>query len=664
MIQKNIFIRLINKWPTPSKTAETLIVRQEGNETVFLNELKFQKNRALNLRRPLTDLNLPAVQAALGKKEFMEGVDYRGVPVKAYVCPIPNSPWFLVARIDTSEVYAPLREWFWAIIIFVIVLLIGLGTSIGLIWRNQRSKFYKERYQSTEDLLKLSRAVEQSPVSIIITDTKGDIEYINPKVTEVTGYQFAELYGKNSRIFSTAEKSKSEYKILWDTITSGKEWRGEFHNKKKNGELYWELASISPIINEKRKITHYLAVREDITEQKKNLDELVAAKEKAEEANRLKSNFLANMSHELRTPMIGILGYANILSSELKEPEQIEMTDAILKSGSRLTDTLNSILDLSRIESNKLDINLIPVNLLEILDESVNLYKPIAYSKGLYLNYSFSQKPVYIKSDKEILSRVFNNLINNAIKFTHNGGVTIKIFPPKNDSDKYIAVDIIDTGIGIPKEFNEVIFEPFRQVSDGFSRKFEGSGLGLSITKKFVELLAGSISFESTPGEGSTFTILFPLTKSNDEILVTGNKSSYVNETKFDKFSNKPSILLVEDNPVNASVIRAYLKDYASVDHFYDGSEGVAQCKVKLYDAVLMDINLKGIDGVEALNLIRQISEHYSKIPVIAITAYAMSGDKEKFLSLGFTHYLSKPFQRSELLSLLSEIFERPLLIS
>jgi PAS domain S-box-containing protein len=154
---KQYLYPLINEWPTQSKTAETLLIRREGNNALFLNELKFQKNTALNLRRPLTEINLPAAQAALGKKEFMEGVDYRGAPVIAYVCPIPNSPWYLVARIDISEIYAPLREWFWAIVILVIGLLIGSGASIGLIWRQQRSKFYQERYQSTENIKKLNR---------------------------------------------------------------------------------------------------------------------------------------------------------------------------------------------------------------------------------------------------------------------------------------------------------------------------------------------------------------------------------------------------------------------------------------------------------------------------------------------------------------------------
>ncbi|MGZ5486782.1 MAG: ATP-binding protein, partial [Nitrososphaeraceae archaeon] len=344
-------------------------------------------------------------------------------------------------------------------------------------------QFFKMTESSVQ---KLSSAIEQSSISVMITNISGEVEYVNTKFIQMNDYTIDEVKGQNLRNLKFGSDFEKTSKVLLETMSSGMEWKGELLNDMKNGEQYWEYVLVSPIKDSNNEIINYLVIKEDITKQKKNEIELIAAKEKAEEANRLKTNFVANMSHELRTPMVGILGFANILSSELKEPEHIEMADTILKSGSRLTDTLNSILDLSRIESNKLDIKLIPVNLLEILDESVNLYKPIAYSKGLYLNYSFPPKPVYIKSDKEILIRVFNNLINNAIKFTHNGGVTIKIFSPINHSDN-VAVDIIDTGIGIPKEFNEIIFEPFRQVSDGFSRKFEGSGLGLSITKKIVE---------------------------------------------------------------------------------------------------------------------------------------------------------------------------------
>jgi CheY-like chemotaxis protein/two-component sensor histidine kinase len=353
--------------------------------------------------------------------------------------------------------------------------------------------------------------------------------------------------------------------------------------------------------------------------------------------------------------MVGILGYADIMEQEFSDPQHLEIASIIKQSGNRLMETLNSILDLSRIEANKHDINITPVNLIELINESVTLYKPLANRKGLFLNFKSPVNSIYINSDKDILTKVFSNLINNAIKYTQTGDITIKVSINANLNNN-VKIDIIDTGIGILEEFHQVIFEPFRQVSEGLSRKFEGNGLGLSITKKFVELLGGSISLKSKPGKGSTFSVLFPLIIPEGNNKTAPDKLPVVIESELGLISS--TVLLVEDDPVNASVICAYLKDYVSVEYFSDGNHAVEQCKTKLYDAVLMDIGLRGINGIEALKLIRCINEHYSGVPVIAITAYAMKGDKEKFLSLGFTHYLSKPFQRSELLSLLSAIFQ------
>ncbi|HEX9739797.1 MAG TPA: PAS domain S-box protein, partial [Ignavibacteriaceae bacterium] len=511
-----------------------------------------------------------------------------------------------------------------------------------------------ERQRSEEKIELLSRAIEQSPVSVMIADSLGKIIYINPKFTELTGYSFKEAVGNNPKILKSNFHNLEFYEDMWSTILSGKNWTGELLNKKKEGELYWEKAIISPSITD-GKITHFIALKEDITEKKKIIEELIDAKEKAEEASRLKSNFLANMSHELRNPMVGILGYAEIMEQEFSDPQQLEIASIIKQSGNRLMETLNSILDLSRIEANKHDINITPVNLIELINESVTLYKPLANRKGLFLNFKSLVNSIYINSDKDILTKVFSNLINNAIKYTQTGDITIKVSINANLNNNVI-IDIVDTGIGILEEFHQVIFEPFRQVSEGLSRKFEGNGLGLSITKKFVELLGGSISLKSKPGKGSTFSVLFPLIIPEGNNKTAPDKLPVVIESELGLISS--IVLLVEDDPVNASVICAYLKDYVSVEHFSDGNQAVEQCKTKLYDAVLMDIGLRGINGNEALKLIRCINEHYSGVPVIAITAYAMKGDKEKFLSLGFTHYLSKPFQRSELLSLLSAIFQ------
>jgi PAS domain S-box-containing protein len=395
---ENYLYPFIQRWPVPSQTAETLLFRRDGNDALFLNELKFRTNTALNLRVPLGNTNAPAVKAILGEKGIVDGTDYRGEPVLAALQAVPDSPWFLEARMDTAEVFAPMRARLWQVVVMICVLIFGSAACVGLIWRQQQSRFYRAQYESaealrrsetkfhtlfdsthdavmlldtkgffdcnpaalamfgcatreefcskhpadvspptqpdgsdsrtrasqgiatalekgtdhfewmhkrvdtgetfpaevllsameldgkpvlqavvrditerkrTEDKLRqLSRAVEQSPASIVITNPAGDIEYVNPKFVEVTGYTLAEALGKNPRILKSGEKSPEAYRELWQTISAGQEWHGEFHNKKKNGGLYWESASISPIRDPAGRVTHYVAVKEDITARK------------------------------------------------------------------------------------------------------------------------------------------------------------------------------------------------------------------------------------------------------------------------------------------------------------------------------------------------------------------------------------------------------------
>jgi PAS domain S-box-containing protein len=504
----------------------------------------------------------------------------------------------------------------------------------------------------------LENIVENIPNMIFVKEAK-DLKFIkiNKAGEELLGYAREELIGKND--YDLFPKDQADYFIEKDSeaISSNNylEIPEEKINTHKNGERVLHTKKIT-IGDDKGNPKYLLGISEDITRRKMEEQELLEAKERSEESSRLKSSFLANMSHELRTPMVGILGFAEILLDELTEPNHIRMVSTIMKSGKRLINTLNSILDISRIEANKQVIKTSPVNISEIIKEVIELYIPHIDSKKIYLKSFLPAKDVYINSDDDLLHKIFSNLIDNAIKYTNEGGIVVKLIVQDEESDKKILVEITDTGIGIPEEFHKMIFETFRQVSEGWSRKFEGSGLGLSITKKFIELLNGSITFKSNPGEGSTFTITFPCSDIAEEMIYPSD-NSYDEKAIIGNPFNNISVLLVEDDRSNASVISAYLEDHMNVDLVSSGKAAIEVCNSIKYDAILMDINLKGIDGVETLRQICKINNHYSNIPIIAITAYAMSGDKEKFLSLGFTHYLSKPFLRSELILLLAEIF-------
>ncbi len=369
-----------------------------------------------------------------------------------------------------------------------------------------------ERKQHEEKIFKLSSAIEQSPISVIITDTNGKIEYVNPRFTEISGYTYNEVIGQSPNLLKSGLTQTEVYKDLWETISKGKEWSGELQNRKKNGEVFWELVLVSPIKNSENFITNYLGIKEDITDKKRIIEELKTAKEKAEEMNNVKSSFLANMSHELRTPMMGILGNAEIISISTEDMEIKDMASAIYTSGQRLINTLNLILDLSRIEANKETLDIESLEVVSIIEEVIDHYSSAAWQRNLNLEFIPKVNKIYSNLDERLFREVLNNLINNAIKFTNKGGITVTL---GTDDDKMI-IKVIDTGIGIPSESLGIIFEEFRQVSEGYGRSFEGTGLGLTITKKFVEKLGGKISVDSKTDIGSEFTVVFPIIKDDN----------------------------------------------------------------------------------------------------------------------------------------------------
>lgn len=395
---------------------------------------------------------------------------------------------------------------------------IWLGTSLVPL-RNESNKIISilgvarditQQKQAEEEIRKLSRGVEQSPATIIITDLNGKIEYVNPKFTETTGYTFEEAIGNNPRILKSGEKSSEEYQLMWQTIKAGKEWRGEFHNKKKNGELYWEQASISPIKDAQGSITHFIAVKEDITEMKKLIEELFAAKDRAEHANKLKSEFLAQMSHEIRSPVNITMNFANLLKDELGEnltPEIIEYFDGIQAAGKRLTRTIGLILNSSEIQVGTYEPTWTKLDLMtDVLDSIRTEYGITAKMKGLNFNIFCNIPEPTVLGDRYSLNQIFVNLIDNAIKYTREGEVELTI---NRSQDQCVEVSIKDTGIGMSEEFMANMFEPFMQEERGYSRRYEGNGLGLSLVKKYCELNKAKISVQSEKGKGSKFTVTF-----------------------------------------------------------------------------------------------------------------------------------------------------------
>jgi PAS domain S-box-containing protein len=446
---------------------------------------------------------------------------------------------------------------------------------------------------------------------------------------------------------TTSEEKAREY---IDAAFQGKITRFEWLHKRADGTSFeTEITLNSVYIGSKKML---LVVISDISERKRYEEGLKASIEKAEEMNRVKSNFLANMSHELRTPMTGILGFADILSKTLSDPEQKEMAEVIYRGGTRLTNTLNMILDLSKIEAEKIEVDSKPAVLSEIIIESVKLFEAAAEDKSLTLKSNIKDELTAIV-DEKLLIQVLSNLIKNSITYTKKGNITVELSGTCKEKIEYAEIKVTDTGIGIPSDSIELIFEPFRQVSEGWTRTFEGTGLGLTISKKYVELMNGTIYVESEINKGTTFTILF---KTTNPCL---NNNEINNNIKGKKLESAPKsskkILLVEDDEFTVYTIKKVLERVCIFDTTNNGFDAIDKTKKIKYDIILMDIGLKGMDGLETTKEIRKLPG-YENIPIVALTAFAMEGDKEKFIEGGCSHYLSKPFSNEKLKKLITEI--------
>lgn len=513
----------------------------------------------------------------------------------------------------------------------------------------------------TEELRKLSRAVEQNSASVTITNADGIIEYVNPKFLETTGYTLEEVIGKNPRILKSGNQGQEFYINLWNTISAGNEWRGEFQNMKKNGEIYWEFASISPIKNSSGKITHFVAIKEDITDRKKFDDEMLIVKDEAEHAYKVKTSLLANMSHELRTPLNGIIGFSQLLRDYVADEEGKMMVEKIVKSGQRLSNTFTEILSLSELEMGDVEIKNAPIDLAVFCQELKMLFADRAYAKNLSFEVDLAFECQETYSDEGWLIRIATHLLDNAIKFTAHGGITIQLARPivKNEIE-YAVINIIDTGIGIRKEEYKALFKEFKQLSEGTRRDFEGLGLGLSLTKRMAQNLNCLITFESELDKGSTFTILIPLLS---EIPLEKEMPEPVMINKISlsgsSIANKSlRILLVEDNPLNIEVVERFLAKAGEVTSARDGESAVKAAQKDMFDLLLVDISLgHGMDGIEVLKHIRLI-ENYSNVPAIALTGYVSETNKRRFQVAGFNGFLGKPFEKKDLLNYISKIFK------
>lgn len=778
----------IQVWPTVSASAETMLVRQDGDEVVCLNELRHQKKSALTLRFPDSNGGLPAVKAASGTKGAVTAIDYRGVSVIAATNPVPGTPWSVVAKIDTAEISAPVAKRAWLVTLSVLVVAITGGFGFYLWWgrkkavylrreheaqlkynagqanaRNELQKkhselaasyalnesllrtipfpidivdasgrllfvsptmeqaigrqaigeycweLYKddrqqcidcplkqpiqigktssiesraifdgkiyevfhtgmiydgkealmevflditERKHAEEWLLKLFRAVENSPASVVITDKDGLIEYVNRKFTSISGYSAEEVIGQNPRVLNSGLQPKEFYQEMWVTILNGDEWRGEFCNRKKNNEVYWESASISPIRDDKGCITHFVAVKDDMTDRKRIAEELLTALDAAGAASRSKSEFIANMSHEIRTPLNAIIGFSSLALDTDISPRLHGYVSKINTAGVSLLGIINNILDFSKIEAGKTEMERLEFSLDSSLTGVISFVQQKAIEKSLVLYLTVAPDvPGQLIGDAMLLNQVLTNLLGNAIKFTEKGSVEIIVnVQSLGKNSVKLLFSVRDTGIGMTHEQSALLFQPFMQADNSMTRKFGGTGLGLSISRKLVELMGGEIWLESEPGEGSTFsfTSTFGLPDETTQRIIP-------------EVLNGLRILVADDSPVVCMVLEALLSDLSvTVDTVSTGKAAVdavrKQAAIDPYRVVMIDCCMPEMDGIEATSLIKSDMSIITKPIIIMISSFGSETKQDAADNAGVDKFLYKPFTASTLFNVLTTV--------
>lgn len=502
--------------------------------------------------------------------------------------------------------------------------------------------------------------IESMELGLVEVDMDHNIVKVYDWFADMTGYKPEELVGRNSKTVFLPNDTFNEIMDKEDEKRKrGQAGVYEIQMKKKDGSLIWVLISGAPIVNMDGNTIGSLRIHYDITARKILEQELAKAKVTAEQAQKAEQQFLANMSHEIRTPMNAVIGMTHLLYETSLSDTQKEYIDALRFSADSLMGLISNILDLSKIEAGE----------LEFEERSFNLQHML---KGLQRTFQFKvkDKPVSVDMaiDEQIanliigdptrLNQILTNLLGNASKFTQHGTIGVKAFLTKEVSDKYwIEFQVHDTGIGIPEDKLDMIFENFKQADIKVTRKYGGTGLGLAIVKELVEIQGGSIKAISHPNKGSVFKVILPF--DNSGVKAIEKEEVYEkNNTHFKNLLQQQYILVVEDNDMNQKLITKILDIWeCPFDLAVNGREAVDFTMHHKYDLVLMDIHMPEMDGVEATRTIRNSAENINQhVPIIAMTAAALLDEKNRAIKAGMNDYLTKPFSPDLLLDKIGKI--------
>jgi PAS domain S-box-containing protein len=509
------------------------------------------------------------------------------------------------------------------------------------------------RKKAEKQIRQLSTALQQSPVSVIITDTDTKILYVNDSFARFSGMSPEQLIGTTPDEITRGQILLKENKDLWQRIKMGKIWKGELEYVKMDGVKVWLSITVSPVLDEREQAINYVGILEEITERKTAEQNLRRAKEEAEKSDHLKSAFLANMSHEIRTPMNAILGFSSLLKEGGLEKEQRDYyIDIINSKGRDLLRIISDIIDISRIEAGDLYIKTEPVEIYPFLHSIFNEFREDTQVKNrsnlqFRLNLPGPEKKVIIITDPSRLKQVFVNLIQNALKFTPDGFVEVGF---SLQEDKKIRFYVRDTGIGIPEDKKRIIFERFRQIDESHTREYGGTGLGLAICQNLLGLMGSELFLSSVVGQGSEFSFGMPFK------VARAKGESKVQEVtdagKPDLDLGAKKILIADDDGSSYIFLETLLNRFSpEIIWAKNGKQAIDILnKNKNIDLILMDIRMPDMDGITAT---RKIRSKFPDLPIIAQTAYAQVTDRKLALENGCNDYLSKPISPDELIAVL-----------
>ena len=558
----------------------------------------------------------------------------------------------------------------------VVAILLCALLGLARVYRWRVVRWSAERDVGVQDLHNQKYALDQHAI-VSMTDIGGRITYANDRFCAISGFARDELLGNTHQRVKSDAHGPDFYAALWATITQGRVWHAELCNRSRNGAIYWVSASIVPLLGVDGKVQQYIAIQTDISDRKAIEHSLGMAKETAEHANRAKSQFLANMSHEIRTQMNGILGLLTLLQRTALSPTQHEWVAKTETAARALLALLNDILDFSKIEAGKMQLDLRPFSLRQLLHDVEVILQGNMADKALRLVLDVAPDlPDAVCGDDMRLQQVLLNLGGNAIKFTERGEVRLEVrarCDPADVPQPAVRLEfcVRDTGIGISEAQQRQIFDGFSQAETSTTRRYGGSGLGLSISRQLVRLMGGDIAVQSTVGVGSVFSFAMtlplvaraPTAPTAPAAAANGHPVPSVPSVSLAQPANKVGrlaglrILVVEDNKINQLIAQTLLEqELAEVTLADNGALGVAavQAANPPFAAVLMDLQMPVMDGFDATRALRRLPQG-AHLPIIALTANAMPADRLACLEAGMNEHIGKPFQIDHLVDMLRQ---------